>query len=176
MTLPTDIIYPYRPDQFTSDDPVKREEYQRDLIFKMSRTYQDMAQAINGDSRQFTPIIKGTTTDGTGTYTHQIGWYYRQGLMVDVWFDVLWTVHTGTGNFYIEMPYRASNSLQKPWVGAVQTSNWTIGSTWANLNVIPNTFQCEVWQNGSAIPTANQIIQNSGQLMGHVRYIGQLES
>ena len=173
MTLPTDIIYPYRPEQINSEDPAQREEYMRDLIFKLTRVYQDQAQAINGDQQAFTPTVKGATTSGTGTYSHQIAWYLRQGLMVDVWFDVKWTAHTGTGNIYIEMPFKSANSLQKPWVGVLQTGNWTIGSTWPNLNVIPDTFRCEVWQSGSGVATTNQTVQGTGHLIGHVRYIGQ---
>ena len=50
----------------------------------------------------WTPVIIGTTTAGTGTYTTQIGTYTKVGRQVTVNVELQWTAHTGTGNMRIQ--------------------------------------------------------------------------
>jgi hypothetical protein len=50
----------------------------------------------------FVPVISGTTTSGTGTYTTQIGEYTKVGNLVSFWLSLTWTAHTGTGNMNID--------------------------------------------------------------------------
>lgn len=153
--------------------------------------YEDMAQSINGDMRgafgtaneNWTPILKGTSVTGTFTYTHQVGWALRQGLLVDCWYDVAWTGSgTAAGNLYVELPYEVASSnqdssvsasLQTPFVGVVQSSTLAYtGGTGIVLNAIPNTFRGEFWNVGTAFATANQAVVAAGRLIGHVRYLG----
>lgn len=49
----------------------------------------------------FTPVINGSSTSGTGTYSTQLGQYTRIGNVV--YFSVIlsWSAHTGTGNILI---------------------------------------------------------------------------
>lgn len=128
---------------------------------------------------QWTPVLKDTATSTTYTYDHQIGWSFRQGLVVDVWFDVQWDgIDTGTpgGNLYIELPYRVAVSEEKPFVGVLQTATIAYGGTQTllNVNAIPNTYRAEIWSSGSGNPTANITANTAaGQLIGHVRYIGK---
>lgn len=171
MSLPTDYIFPTG----GSSDP----EFMRSL----TRMYQMLAQEINGDfrwnlaplSQRFTPVLKGVSSVGAGTYTHQVGWVYRQGLLVDLWFDVEWTGHTGTGALYVELPYKAIQTEEKPFPGVVQTSNISYGSgnTGLVIKAIPDTYRGEFATYGSGKATANFDVVTSGQLIGHIRYIGQ---
>jgi len=50
-----------------------------------------------GSQDTFTPTIYGTTTNGIGTYTTQVGVY--QQIMNIIFFSIslVWTAHTGTG-------------------------------------------------------------------------------
>lgn len=180
MTLPTSNIYPAVTTFRAMDDLTK---YLRDLVFALEDRDEQLADAINGDIRgnaftqreQWTPVLKGATTAGTFTYTHQIGWVYRQGLLVDVWFDILWTAQAGAaGNLYVELPYRVAVSAGKPFVGPLQTATigYGAGQTVLNVNAIPNTFRGEIWSSGSAAATANIAVAAAGQLIGHVRYMG----
>lgn len=175
MTLPTDIILPLRPEQIKSQDPDQLELYIRDLINSLTDMYQDIVGNVNGSTRQFTPVVKGATTSGTGTYTSQVGWYLRQGLMVDVWFDVVWTAHTGTGSAYVQLPYKVANSAIDPFAGTLGTATLalTAGYTATFCVAVPNTFQCNAIQYGSAVPMLNINVPAAGRFLGHVRYIGQ---
>jgi hypothetical protein len=49
----------------------------------------------------WTPVVEGTTTAGTGTYSGRGGNYYRIGSATLIRGDVTWTAHTGTGNLRI---------------------------------------------------------------------------
>ena len=58
----------------------------------------------------WTPVIEGTTTAGTATYTTQIGRYTKIGNRVFVSFFVNYNSHTGTGNMKVTgLPFAAVN-------------------------------------------------------------------
>lgn len=181
MTLPSNIIFPLRSD-FTDLNDI--DSYLRDLTFELQRMYENLAQGVNGDIKssaytqrnQWIPTLKGTTTAGTFTYTHQIGWALRQGIIVDTWFDIEWTASgAAAGNLFIELPYEVANSDEKPFSNALQTSTiaYGAGKTVLSINAIPNTFRGEIWSSGSAVATANVGVAAAGQLIGYVRYIGK---
>lgn len=180
MTIPSNIIFPLRGD-FSDLNDIDR--YLRDLTFELQRMYENLAQGVNGDIRasaftqrsEWTPILRGTTIEGTFTYTHQIGWVLRQGLITDVWFDVEWSGSgIAAGNLYLELPYLVANSDEKPFSSALQTSTiaYGAGNTLLSINAIPNTFRGEIWSSGSGVATANVAVAAAGQLIGHIRYIG----
>ena len=63
----------------------------------------------------FTPVLEGTTTAGTGTYTNQTGWYTKIGDRVFIQFTLRWTAHTGTGNMKVAgLPFTSNNSAANP--------------------------------------------------------------
>ena len=180
MTLPTGQIYPTVRTIRTLDDV---DGYFRDLIFALEDRDEQLADAINGDIRgnafvqrqKWTPVLKGTAVAGTFTYTQQIGWVLRQGLIVDVWFDIIWTANAAAaGNLYVELPYKVATSSGKPFVGVLQTATiaYGAGQSVLTVNAIPGTFRGEIWSSGSGTPTANIAVAAAGQLIGHVRYIG----
>jgi len=54
----------------------------------------------------FTPVIVGTTSAGSGTYTAQAGRFTRIGNVVNLWITIGWSAHTGTGNMRLTgLPY-----------------------------------------------------------------------
>lgn len=180
MTIPTNIIFPLRGD-FADLGDIDR--YLSDVVFELQRMYEQLAQGINGDIRasvytqrnEWTPILKGTAVAGTFTYNHQIGWSLRQGLIVDVWFDVSWSASgAAAGNLFLELPYRVARSNQKPFSEALQTSTiaYGAGKTLLSINAIPDSFRGEIWSSGSGAVTANIAVAAAGQLIGHIRYIG----
>jgi len=59
----------------------------------------------------WTPTVLGSSTPGTGTYTHQIGNYVKVGQMVCASALITITAHTGTGNLLFGgLPFNTSNS------------------------------------------------------------------
>lgn len=185
MSIPTNIQLPIQTERILSGNPKELEKYLRELTFSLQRMYEELAHGINGDirtntlepNRRWTPLLKDTANSGTTfTYTHQIGWVYRRGIFVDVWFDVQWSSNSGaiTGNMYIELPYQVAVTNEKPFVGVVQPSIFAYtGGTECVSNAINNTYRCEVWNVGDGFTTANQGSVAAGHLIGHLRYIGQ---
>lgn len=180
MTLSTQNIYPLIT-TFEKFDDVNK--YMRDLIFALENRDTQLAGSINGDIRgnafsqrqKWTPTLKGTSTEGAFTYTQQVGWVLRQGLIVDVWFDIIWTANiSAVGNLYVELPYKVAISDGKPFVGPLQTATigYGAGQSVLTVNAIPNTYRGEIWSSGSGTATANIAVAGAGQLIGHIRYIG----
>lgn len=180
MTLPSTINLPLHQETLY-EDINDIQIYLKELTVALQDMYIDIAQAVNGDistndqvENDWTPTLAGTTIAGTFTYTHQIGWSLRQGIMTDVWFDIGWSASgLAAGNLYIELPYLVNLSEEKPFVGVCQTSDITYtGGTGIVINGIPNTYRAELWNVGSGFTTANQAVVSSGQVIGHLRYIG----
>ena len=59
----------------------------------------------------FTPVIKGSTSEGTGTYTTQTGAYTKIGRLVNFALAVTITAHDGTGSMRIDgLPFSQGGS------------------------------------------------------------------
>lgn len=182
MTIPPNWPFALNTERILSENRKDMEVHWREFVVSLNRMYETVAQATNGtfrtagldEGRAWIPVLNGATP-GTFTYSQQYGWIYRQGLLVDCWFDVAWTaVGTAAGNLYLELPYKVAITSGMPFVGVVQSSAITYtGGTGIVVNAISNTYRAEFWNVGSGFTTANQAVVGSGRLIGHVRYIGQ---
>jgi hypothetical protein len=183
LTLPTNIILPFQNDFLDTNDPKDVQKYLQELKFSLQGMYEDIAQAVNGNIRSnyaigrqnWNPILFGTTTAGSFTYTNRSGWSLRQGLLVDAWFDIAWSAVGGAaGNLYIELPYKVALTDNMPFVGVVQSSTLAYtGGTGIVINAISDSFRGEFWNVGTGFVTARQAVVANGRLIGHIRYMGQ---
>lgn len=175
MTLPTELILPLNADRLESGDPGLIGQYIRELVTTLSKMYQDLAQATNGDIREFPPKIIGLTTPGVGTYTVQDGWYLREGLIVDYWFVVGWSGHTGTGQAYVQLPYKVKKTISLPFVSSVH-GQYNYAATYSGLfgTATSDTFRYDLYAEGPLnIAVLPLPLLTSGLLFSHIRYIGQ---
>lgn len=157
MTLPLSVILP---------------EESGELSDEMTKIYGDIANSVNGKFESWLPIIEGSTTAGAGTYTIQRGYYYRQGIMVDCWFTITWTAHSGAGNFLVKLPFKIRNSYDY-WPGIVIDSEITYPSgTKLALSGNNGTFHAALVACGAGIASASVVLDVAGSLTGHIRYIG----
>lgn len=64
----------------------------------------------------FNPVIEGTTTPGSATYSRQEGVYTKVGNTVYFWIDVVWSGGTGVGNLKVTgLPFVSSSlTMIKP--------------------------------------------------------------
>jgi len=156
MTLPLNIIFP--------EDP---SELNRELTFM----YQDIARTVNGFNETWTPVIEGGTASGAGTYSSQKGNYYKQGLMVDCWFSIVMSAHSGTGDMKVKLPFKVKN-LSDVWIGEVLDSNVTYPSgTHLVLQGINNTMYARIVACGDGIASANVQVDGTAEINGHIRYM-----
>jgi hypothetical protein len=128
MTIPFSKSFPTRK---TANEDQETDTYLVTMVNEVQDAYDELARGINGEFRSsyenqrknWTPVLKGTTKAGTFIYNHQIGWVFRQGLIVDVWGDVNFSANGGaTGSLYVELPYKVGLTDQKPFVGECQSS------------------------------------------------------
>lgn len=182
MTVPSNIIFPLHTEHMKSGRQEDLEAYFRELTFALQRMYEQIAQGVNGDIRadylggksNWTPLLKGTVVEGTFTYTQQAGVVLRRGLAIDVWFDVTWSAAgAAAGDLYVELPYKVARSNSQPYVGVVQSSAVTYtGGTGIVINAIQDTYRGEFWNVGDAFTSDNQLVVGTGQLRGHISYLG----
>ena len=174
MTLPIETILPLNAERLRSGNPVLVGDYVSELVNSLTTIYTQQSQAINGDYKDFAPIVYGTSTAGLGTYSVQNGYYLRLGLIVDYWYTVAWSGHTGTGNAYIQLPYKVkfnNTDFTGEVVGQYNYSSsyngmWGLG--------VSQTFRKDLYLEGALnIPVLALPLLTSGALRGHIRYIGQ---
>lgn len=104
----------------------------------------------------FTPVIAGATTPGVGTYTTQEGQYYKIGRFVLVFFRVITTAHTGTGQINITgLPYKAKSS---PSNNSYFSSRMYGGNTGAELILMQANSQVLSAWNGATPPGVVNIV------------------
>lgn len=157
MTLPLSILLPTEP---------------KELSKELMLTYQDIANNVNGHQASWTPIVKGGTSSGTGTYTEQKGYYYLQGILVDCWFSITMSAHTGTGDMKIKLPFKIKTSSDL-WIGEVSDSNLTYPSgTHLALRGTNGSRSLKIIASGSGIASAIVQIDGTSTVKGHIRYIG----
>lgn len=172
------MIFPIKKSSETKKDaPINS---YNDLIKKLDQLDKKIDGAFKSSfstqKEQWTPLIKSTNVSGPITYNHQIGWVYRQGLLVDVWGDISWT-NSGlsSGNLYVELPYKVATSTQWPFVGSAQLVGVTfgVGHTAVVSLAVPGTYVCEFSSYGNVGGSFTAVqIPNSGAIRFHIRYIG----
>lgn len=138
--------------------------------------YADVAQTINGTMHEWIPKIYGSTVAGTITYTEQEGWYYRQGIMTDIWFKVGWSaIGAGAGNLNIKLPFKSKITKTSGfWIGTAYFSSVTLTSNYEVLifKINSDSYVGYFEQLGSAMPSLSMGISSSGIVGAHIRYYG----
>ncbi len=167
--------------KFASEEDV--ENYVTEIIYELQDAFNQLNDSVDGNIKSsafqqnqlWTPTLNGMTNTGTFTYTRQVGWVFRQGLLVDVWGDIMWSNSgTATGNLFVELPYKVANTDGYPFIGPAEPSSVTmsVGRTAAHINAIANTFRGEFVASGSGVANDNIQCQASGELRFHIRYLG----
>lgn len=178
MTVPLDVILPLRAEFDTGEEyeKVYNDTLKSYLDEIVKATYGSYLTNFELDQEQWIPEVFGATSAGAAdTYDRQVGWVLRRSLLVDVWFDVEWSVaHTGTGILYVQLPYIVANTDGLPYVGTIQSSTVTYaGFDGLVCNAQSNSYRLEIWKTGTGAATAGLAVPAAGRLIGHVRYIGQ---
>jgi hypothetical protein len=115
----------------------------------------------------FTPVLEGTTTAGTGTYSTQLGYYRKVGDIVHVWIAFIWSAHTGTGNVKVSgLPFTVINQGigRCPASIQMQDSPWTAGNFVEIEFEFNTTFMYQSQVNGLAGAKIGFPLDGSGRL------------
>jgi hypothetical protein len=100
----------------------------------------------------FTPVMVGSTTAGTGTYTAQSGHYTKIGNTVTAHVLLQWSAHTGTGNIQLTgFPVNpAGTHYIVPFTSALTLSSGYTAEAFIQSNNLFNLYQVNA--TGSSIP------------------------
>lgn len=179
MTIPSNIILPMPPDG---------DGYMSDLIYRLQDMYEQLATNSNGtylyanadtttsiSQGIWIPKLAGVTTAGTFTYTQQVGYAVRKGIIVEAFFDVTWSASSGTsGDIYVELPYKVRKSDGYPFNCAVRANSVVFAGNYLVGNAIPDTYRLEIWQVTTTATSARVTLPTGGgRIAGSITYIGQ---
>lgn len=179
MTIPSSILLPDRRDFDSTEDYLSKfDETLKQLLDIIAKgTIGEYQTDFLTEQEQFIPFVYGASTAGTATYLTQYAWTLRRSLMTDIWFDLSWSAHTGSGDLFLRLPFLVQNSNGLPFVGTIQSSGITYaGFDGLVCNAEPNTLNLYIYKTGTGATTTPVQVDTeavSGRLIGHVRYIGQ---
>jgi len=158
------------PDYILSSEPQEQK-------IQIENALRNVATAVNGSIRAFTPTLYGSTTAGTVTYGVQDGWYCRQGIFIDYFFVVTWTNWVGgVGNLCLNMPtkiFYANNHIFNNAVGTSGLTYKNVGDTYATIRLEPNDGYGYFVSHSNAGAEGIIAVQASGEIRGSIRYMGQ---
>lgn len=94
---------PLQQDKILSGDPRQMLEYLKTLVGEINKSFEQSAAYNNIHLKEFTPLVIGSGTAGTGTYEKNEGFYLKQGKWVYVTMQLEWDAanHTGTTNVIV---------------------------------------------------------------------------
>jgi hypothetical protein len=86
------------------------------------------ANALNDyEEGTWTPVLAGSSTAGTGTYTTRVGTYTKVGRLVTITVMMAWTAHTGTGNMRVTgLPFTSLNTANAEYYSVPVFVNMTM--------------------------------------------------
>jgi len=180
MSLPDRHNFPYYGDTYDDKDP---NIYLNDLVISLENEYSNIANSVNGiissdldtGINRYVPFVLGSTIEGVGVYDHQTSYVLKRGTFVDVWFDIRWLSHTGTGNLMVSLPYEGLIYDNYPFIGSVSSQN-LVFTGYLSGNVIPGTRNLEIVDVRSGATYLNIAVSNfDTTLKGHISYVGEEE-
>ena len=110
------------------------------LVKDLQEMYRLLREAIEGYTEEFTGKIYGSTGEGVGTYTTNSCFYVRRGVFIDLFCNIAWSAHTGTGDLRIQLPFFEKGFNDSTSTSSIMTSNltWPGGATSVVLTGITN--------------------------------------
>ena len=148
------------------------------MSIQLRHTYQEFVRQINGEGQIYTAKVFGASSAGAGTYSKQNGFYILSGQMVDVYYDIQWSAHTGTGNLYVEMPFLSNYSLLD-YLGIIDNStgglNYSSGYTEVKTKLAPSTRIATVIESGDNTASQALAVVAAARIIGHCHYPIKIE-
>lgn len=174
MTVPPDM-----------DVPVGLETDNADVVEALKDSYRTLSTGLNGvflthylePPLQFIPKLTGETTAGEFNCSEQFAYVYRQGTIVDYWFQVRWSSQSGaTGTLQMSIPYlpdKGDNTFAFRGMGILDSMSYGAGYTQTDCALFPDRTSIVFGVFGSGVTGGSISVKNSGKIHGHLRYKGR---
>lgn len=113
----------------------------------------------------YVPVVSGGTSAGTGTYTTQVGRYVVKDNLCTVYGTVVWTAHTGTGDFRVSIPMTAKGTANQFSIFPALLSDFTFtGGSNVVGYIAPNVQYANLAEYANGGSFANLAIDTAGSL------------
>lgn len=110
----------------------------------------------------FTPVVKGSTSDGVGTYVTQFGTYQRKGKYVMFRLFVDWSAHTGTGDLLVDgLPF-TSDATRTACISVMPYRLTFSGQVGALVNTASTQIAVLEFASGGSAPSGVAIDTDAG--------------
>lgn len=145
MSLPSDMVFP-----------------DNEMSGYLQEMYLRLSENINGKIRSYAENDSSIWKPHVGssspiTYTQQVGWIFRQGLLTDIWVDIIFS---GKASSLI-LPYKVIKTEGNPFVG------FLVSPSGLFLSAQSNSYEGLIVNSSlTATPVS------SGRLCGYLRYLG----
>ena len=149
----------------------------QEQLRQLKNMYLSLRESVEGYTQSFDGVVYGSSTAGTCTYTKNDCYYVRRGVIVDVFYGVTWTGHTGTGNLYLKLPFFEKGFTDSVNASAVIAANITFpaGTVYLVARSLANNDFIRIEAIKSATTPAILTIPAAGTLYFHHSYIGQVK-
>jgi hypothetical protein len=158
------------PSEYTFREPEK-------LVNDLTEMYRLLRESIEGYTEEFEGVIFGSSADGVGTYTSNDCYYVRRGTVIDLFYHIVWSAHTGTGDLRIKLPFFEKGFASPTSISPIRTYNlaWPAGSTYVIIKGQPGEDYAliEGCRDAGTVQTVQ--IDTAATISFHHRYIGQVE-
>jgi hypothetical protein len=139
--------------------------------------YLRLRESVEGYTQEFEGVVFGSSTAGTCTYSVNNCYYVRRGIVIDVFYGVAWSGHTGTGNLHLKLPFFEKPFASSPSISAVIAGNITFPASTVYLvaRSISNQDYVRIDAVRSAANPTIVSLPASGNIYFHHNYIGQVK-
>jgi hypothetical protein len=130
------------------------------------------------DEGTFTPVITGSSSDPTVTYSRQRGKYVRVGNVVTISVDLIWdAISGGSGDARLSLPFAGESSVGASGAGPIAVLDgvtFAASRTFCSVQPQASVLYATLPQAGSGVSTSNTTIAQlsaSGRLVLSCTYL-----
>lgn len=147
------------------------------LVNDLQEMYRVLRESIEGFTREFEGKIYGSGTEGVGTYTTNDCFYMRRANVVDIFYSLAWSGHTGAGDIRIQLPFFEKQFASNTGISSIATENltWPTGTTYCVVEGVANQDYATIQGCRDAGTKQTVQIDTAATINFHHRYIGQVQ-
>lgn len=147
MSLPREMVFP-----------------DNEMSGYLQQMYVRLSDNINGKIRSYadndSSVWKPRFNSSTLTYSQQIGWIFRQGLLTDIWFDIIFTT-SASQSLTLILPYKVIKTAGSPFGG------FLVSPTGLFISAKSNSYEGMILNS-----SFSSVALKSGRVCGYLRYLG----
>lgn len=115
-------------------------------------------ECVSANVNNFIPVLSGLTTAGLGTYSQQVGIFWKHNNLMFVNLILVWTAHTGTGQMSVSLPPQWT-LFSPPGFHALHIeAQWPWAAGVSDIEALPTSSRVDIYTNSSGTLAAQNIV------------------